>query len=183
MRVRSPGATSRLAAIFAGGLLTVVVIVGGAAGSPPGAASLRHQQAQTESRHRAAVLSLFALETQLSRARSHLATVQARSATVRRRRASVELQLEIAQRALTISERQLGLRLRALYMADDADPIAVILGSSSLDEMLTGLDGIARSAEQNRSVIVQTSAARTRLTRTWRAVSYTHLTLPTIYSV
>lgn len=170
MRVRSPGATRRLAAIFAGGLLAVAVVVGGAAGSPPGGAALRKQEAQTESRHRAAVLSLFSLETQLSRARHHLADVRARSFAVRHEQASVRAQLAIAQRALLLSERQLGRRLRALYIAGDTNPIAVILGAGSLDEMMTGLDGITRAAEQNRSVMTQTRAARSRLTRAQRAL-------------
>jgi peptidoglycan DL-endopeptidase CwlO len=158
-------------AIFAGGLLIVAVLVGGAAASPPGTASLRKQEARTESRHRAAVLSLFSLETQLTRARDQLASVRARSSAVRRQAASIRLQRAIAQRALRVSQRQLGARLRALYMAGDADPIAVILGASSLDEMMTGLDGIARAAEQNRSVIVQTHAARNRLARTQRTLA------------
>jgi len=169
--VRSPGATSRLAAIFAGGLLAVAVVAGGAAGSPPEGAALRKQEAQTESRHRAAVLSLFSLETQLSRARHHLADVRARSSAVRRERASMRLQLAVTQRALHLSERQLGQRLRALYMAGDTDPIAVILGAGSLDELITGLDGITRAAEQNRSVITQTRTARSRLTRAQRALA------------
>ncbi|MGZ4411748.1 MAG: 3D domain-containing protein [Gaiellaceae bacterium] len=171
MRVRSSGSPSSLVAVFAGGLLAVAVLAGGAAGSPPGAADLRKQEARTEAQHRAAVLSLFSLETQLTGARTHLASVRARSAAVRRAGASVRLQLGIAQRALTLSERQLCERLRALYMAGDTDPIAVILGSSSLDEIMTGLDGIARAAEQNRSVIVQTRSARGRLARMQHALA------------
>ena len=158
-------------AVFAGGLLAVAVLAGGAAGSPPGAAALQKQEAQIEARHRAAVLSLFSLETQLTRARSQLASVNARSSAVRREQESVHLQLRIAQQALALSEHQLGERLRDLYMAGDADPIAVILGSSSLDEMLTGLDGIASAAEQNRSVIVQTRSARGKLARMQRALA------------
>lgn len=171
MRVRSSGTPSSLVAVFAGGLLAVAVLAGGAAGSPPGAADLRKQEARTEARHRAAVLSLFSLETQLTRARDRLAAVRARSSVVRREGASVRLQLSVAQRALRVSERQLGARLRALYMAGDEDPIAVILGSSSLDEMMTALDGIARAAEQNRSVIVQTRSARSKLARTRHALA------------
>ncbi len=83
----------------------------------------------------------------------------------------MRLQLAVAQRALRLSERQLCARLRALYMAGDTDPLAVILGAATLDEMMTGLDGIARAAEQNRSVIVQTRAARSRLGRTKRALA------------
>ena len=165
MRVGSSGAAGRLAAICAGGLLAPAVLVGGAAGSPPGVAGLQRQQAKTEARHRAAVLSLFSLETQLAGARDRLASVRARSAEVRREEASVRLQQTIAQRALSVSERQLAQRLRALYMAGETDPLAVILGASSLDELETGLDGIARAAEQNRSVIAQTRAARGRLAR------------------
>ena len=117
------------------------------------------------------MLSLFSLETQLTQARSRLASVRARSAEVRRERASVGVQLAVAKQALSLSERQLGARLRALYMVGEADPIAVILGSSSLDEMMTGLDGIARAAEQNRSVIVQTRSAHLKLAAAQRALA------------
>ena len=155
----------------------VAALSGGAFGSPPAAADLRKQAAQTEARHRAAVLSLFSLETQLSRAHDRLAAVQARTSAVRRESAAVQLQLGIAQHAFTISERQLGQRLRALYMAGDADPLAVILGASSIDEMMTGLDGIARAAAQNRSVIVQTRAARTKLVRARNTLAAEQATL------
>ena len=158
-------------AVFAGGLLAVAVLAGGAAGSPPGAAALRKQEAKIEARHRAAVLSLFSLETQLTRARDQLASVRSRSSAVRRESSSVRLQLRIAQRAFAVSEHQLGERLRDLYMTGDTDPIAVILGSSSLDEMMTGLDGLSRAAEQNRSVIVQTRSARGRLARMQHALA------------
>ncbi len=164
-------------AIFAGGLLTLAALAGGASGSPPGAADLRKQAAQTEARHRAAVLSLFSLESQLSNARNRLAAVQARSSTVRRESASVRVQLGAAQHVFSVSERQLGERLRELYMAGDADPLAVILGASSIDEMMTGLDGIARAAEQNRSVIVQTRTARTKLARAQATLAAEQLTL------
>ena len=166
MRVRSSGAPSSLVAVFAGGLLAVAVLAGGAAGSPPGAAALRKQEVRAEVRHRAAVLSLLSLETQLTRARDHLADrplalvgLEARGgirAPPARDRTACASSLPAASSASGFAR---------CTWPEDVDPIAAILGSSSLDEMMTGLDGIASAAEQNRSVIVQTRSARSKLAR------------------
>jgi cystine transport system substrate-binding protein len=64
---------------------------------------------------------------------------------------------------LQISERQLAERLRVLYEQDEVDPLAIVLGSASLDEAITGIDGLNHLASQNESVIEQTRSARRQL--------------------
>ena len=50
-----------------------------------------------------------------------------------------------------------------LYQQDDNDSMAVLVGASSLDEAITGLEHIRRVARQDRIVIDQAKAARARL--------------------
>ena len=53
--------------------------------------------------------------------------------------------------------------MRALYVAGEADPIAIVLGAGSLDEAMTGLDSLQRSARQSRAICAQARAARTEV--------------------
>ena len=39
--------------------------------------------------------------------------------------------------------------LRQLYIQGGPDPIAVILGATSLDEVMTGIEGLSRATAQN----------------------------------
>ena len=82
---------------------------------------------------------------------------------MRRERIGNRAQLAIAGRAFRISERQLAERLRLLYEQDQLDPLAIVLGSGSLDEAINGLDGLDRLVSQNESVIEQTRSARRQL--------------------
>jgi 3D (Asp-Asp-Asp) domain-containing protein len=45
--------------------------------------------------------------------------------------------------------------VRTLYIEGDVDPIAVILGAGSLDELVAGVESLGRAAEQNRRLIEQ----------------------------
>src|SRR5919204_225614 len=90
-------------------------------------------------------------------------TLSACSAALRGERASTALQLGIARRALRLSQTQLAMRLRTLYEQEDVDPVAIILGAASLDEAMTGIEGLGHLARQNASVIDQTRAAEAQL--------------------
>lgn len=165
--MRGPVTTllAALCAAFAGAAL----LLSAASGADPGATfgqraqGLRQRSVDLAARSRSAELSLYALDSRLDRARAELGRLQARLEALGRERADVSLQLGVAERVLTFSQRQLGDRLRALYEEGDSDPLAVILGATSLDEALTGLDGLSRAAGQNRLVIAQTSSARLQL--------------------
>jgi cystine transport system substrate-binding protein len=157
-----------LAAVVTGVLLaaSVPVALGAEPTGPPAhaAASLRIQGDSLEARAQRATLELYALEARLGRARTALAGISARRAEVERQRASAARQLAVTRAALRTSQAKLGEVLRALYeQGGTAEPLELVLGASSLDEALAGLDGLDRAAGQTAEIIEQASASRLRL--------------------
>lgn len=117
------------------------------------------------------MLELYALESALARARVQASSAAARVQGLRQQLESVEAQLAVARRAFRASERSLGARLRHLYQNGHADPLAVLLGSVSLQQALSTLEGLQRFASQDRSVIRQARSARVKLRGLARALA------------
>ena len=168
MRTFPTRGAARLAAVLAG--LAVIAAVPVALGADSAtlrshAAGLRAQSSSVEARAHAAVLTLYALESELTQARGDLAAVEARRGALARERVSTRRQLAAARTAMRISEARLAELVRALYEQDGADPLAVVLGAESLDEALTDLDSLSRAAGDNRRILERTRAARGRLAR------------------
>ncbi len=164
----------RLALVAATAL--VVAIVPAAIGADSSnlrdrASTLRHQNVTISSRSHAAVLTLYALDSKLSRVRAELAALEAKRETVRSQQAEARHTLRIARHVLAVSQRNLAFRLRALYEQGETDPLAVLLGAKSLDEALSTLDGITFAAKEDRKVIQQTEASRTHLIRVSKALA------------
>ena len=107
---------------------------------------LRADRTALAAREHAALLQLYALNTSLDRARGRLATIDAELADARRDRDSVRSELGAAQRTLAIAQAVLGDQLRALYERDSPDVLSVLVGASSLDDVITGIDDANRSA-------------------------------------
>jgi 3D (Asp-Asp-Asp) domain-containing protein len=122
-------------------------------------------------RERAAVLQLYALNTSLDRSRGRLAAVDLELADARRDRDAARGQLRAAQHTLAVAQALLGSQLRALYERDSPDVLSVLVGASSLDDVITGLDNANRSAASTRDVIEQTRSARARVTKVLRSLS------------
>jgi 3D (Asp-Asp-Asp) domain-containing protein len=135
-----------------------VVLAPTAAGDP--AQVLRQRDAALAAKSRAAVLSLYAIESQLSRARTRLDAIRGRADALRRERRLVAVQLDVARRGVAISQGRLAKRLRSLYERGDIDPIAIVLGADSLDTALTGLDNLGQMANGDRQVVRQLHTAR-----------------------
>jgi len=127
--------------------------------------ALRRQSSSLDWRMHSAVLDLYALESQLAHARGRLASLQTETAAVRAQEALVRRQVAITRQALTVSQRRLARHLRALYEHGTVDPLAVILGSTSLDQALTSIDALDHAAAQSESIVAQTTATRTVLHR------------------
>lgn len=164
--------TARLGTASVTVLLAVIISVGAAVGSSQQQAdALRRNDATLAQRSRSALLQLYALQSQLSEVQSSLGSIHAQSATLARERAQARTQLGIARHALRISQKQLGTNIRALYETSGVDPLAILLGANSLDDAITGLDGLNRAASQNRSVIEQTRSARGKLERIGRVLA------------
>jgi len=75
----------------------------------------------------------------------------------------VALELRVARSVLRQSQRQLGQRLRTLYEEGEPDAIAVVLGATSLEDAVSRLDELERSARLNRQAIDQSSTSRRQL--------------------
>jgi 3D (Asp-Asp-Asp) domain-containing protein/septal ring factor EnvC (AmiA/AmiB activator) len=143
---------------------TAAFVLPAATGAGPSAADLRRQQDELAATSRSALLELYALEGELARAQERLAAVRARAEAVERERAAVTRLLRHAKTTLRRSELMLGARVRALYEQGDVDPVAVVLGARSIDDALTGLDGLRFAAGQDARIVAQARKARTDLT-------------------
>jgi cystine transport system substrate-binding protein len=121
---------------------------------------LRSASANLTSESQSATLELFALESQLGRVERRIAALRAESASVERREAAARSHLALVKRTLAEAEFRLGARLRQLYTQGAADPLAVLLGSESLDEAITTLDNLGSFAKQDRTIVSQVRQAR-----------------------
>jgi 3D (Asp-Asp-Asp) domain-containing protein len=142
---------SRLALGLAlGAALLLGVFLPGAEGAGPKKRSeaLRQQQSGLAARSHTALLSLYALDSRLARARGELVALRNRAGGLTQERDRVRQEADIVAGNLRTSERLLGDRLRALYEEGEPDAIAVLLGATSLDEAVTRLDELERSARQ-----------------------------------
>ena len=165
------GGTRSAARGAAAGALLVLALgsTATAAGPPSHARAKAHrldveaQALDTKAHH--ALLEVYALDAQLGSARRQLAGLEARAARLRARRAVLAQQLDAARATLEVSQRQLGEHLRSLYETGRPDPLAVVLGASSLQDALAKLDSLTRLADENRRVVATTLAARSRLVR------------------
>jgi cystine transport system substrate-binding protein len=126
---------------------------------------LRRANATLSQRADNAVLSLYALDAELEQAQARIAALDAEAARIRSERASVRLRLHYAKRTLRAAERQLALRLHSAYEQGQTDALAVMLGATSIDDAITGLDDLNRTAQLDRRVSAETRRARAALRR------------------
>ncbi|HEY6836933.1 MAG TPA: 3D domain-containing protein [Gaiellaceae bacterium] len=124
------------------------------------ASSLSQQNANLAVKARSALLDLYALDARLARERARIVSLRIQTAQVRAAREAAQRRLAIARRSLASSTRALSLRLQQLYEQGDSDPVAVVLGASSVNEALDGLDTLNRVAGQDKLVMQQTQQAR-----------------------
>jgi peptidoglycan DL-endopeptidase CwlO len=145
-------------------VLSVSLAGSGGADSAPSllqrAHDLRDANTALVARSHTALLRLYSLDVQLARARARLHTLTAQAEAVRRERVLTAKRLRIARHDVAAAEAQLGARLRQLYEQGQTDPLAVLLGAQSLDEALSGLDALDRSASIDRRLIAETRLAR-----------------------
>ena len=124
------------------------------------ASDLTQQNANLSARAHSALLDLYALDSRLDRQRAHIVALRIETAQVRAARRAAQQRLAIAHRSLMASQRTLSVRLQQLYEQGDSDPVAVVLGATSVNEALNSLDTMNRVADQDKLVIRQTQQAR-----------------------
>lgn len=160
---------ARLAAVLAGVLAATLLPAAGDAGSAPAlrerAQALRSRDARLAARSHEALLELYALESKLGRTRAELARLYARREGLAAEQEQARRQISITERAVAAAQAELASLVRALYERGEPDLLAVLLGAESLDEALTGIDGIKRAADQSRHVASQARSTRAKLRR------------------
>jgi 3D (Asp-Asp-Asp) domain-containing protein len=159
------------AALVLSGLVPATVAADSASTLRAKASQLTEQNAALAAKSRSALLDLYALDSRLARERARLVALRIRTAEVRAEREAAEHRLAVARHSLTASQLALSRRLQELYEQGDDDPLAVVLGASSVDDALSSLDSLNRIADQDRQVIVQTRTAKARLTAATRALT------------
>jgi 3D (Asp-Asp-Asp) domain-containing protein len=148
-----------------GAALLLGVFLPGAEGAGPrrGAGPLRQQQKGLAARSQTALLSLYALDSRLARARSELAGLRSRAQGLKLERERVRQEIVVVGGNLKASQRLLGERLRALYEEGEPDAIAILLGATSLDDAVTRLDELERSARQGAQAARDSQDGQTKL--------------------
>jgi 3D (Asp-Asp-Asp) domain-containing protein len=142
---------------------TATLLLTGGAAAEPESDRLRSAKADLASESHSVLLELYALESSLGRVERRLAQLRAEVDAVTRREAAARSHLKLVRRTLAEAEFRLGARLRELYVQGVADPLAVLLGASSLDEAISTIDNLGRFARQDRAIVAQVRDARREL--------------------
>lgn len=150
----------RVALVSAGLLL---VLLPAARADDPN--TLRARGAELASAEQEARLELFALESQLAAAQTAVARVDERLAAVQRERVASRRQLRAARRTLAAAESRLADQVRALYVQEEPDLVAIFLGASSIEDAIDSIDTLTRAANATTGVLDQAKAARRRVVR------------------
>jgi 3D (Asp-Asp-Asp) domain-containing protein len=169
-----PGRNHRLARrvlLLSTGLLLLLGIPATGPAQGPRIGALKEKSAELAARSREAIVQLYALESRLQQARGDLARIDARAAGLARQQDSALRRHRAAQRTMAAAQFRLGRQLRILYERDQPDPIAVILGATSLNDAIDGLENITRTARATEAVIEQARSARRLIARTQRVLA------------
>lgn len=127
------------------------------------AEALRAKNAALAAGARSALADLAAIESRLERTRAELASFRARAAQVRARRHAVREQLGISRSSLRAIHRALGRRLQTVYEQGETDTLAVVLGSRSLDEVLSAIETLDLAATQDENLLARARTASVHL--------------------
>lgn len=105
------------------------------------------------------------------RVNATLAALTTREASLEVASARASVQLRVARRLLVMARRNLGRRLRTLYETPQAEPLEVLLGATSPGDALAALDGLRRSADQDRAWIAESRTLRRQAEQLSRELS------------
>ena len=175
--VRGPGRGLRTLclAVLAGSAVFASLPSGGAAqGSGElerKADALRAENANLASGAASALADLASIEGRLERTRAELASFRARAVQVRAQRLSVRDELRVARSSFRAVQHALATRLQTVYEQGEPDTLAVVLGSRSLDEVLSAIETLDLAATQDESLLERARGASNRLASLGRALA------------
>ena len=151
-----------LAALAAGVLITGSTPSSGGAETAPRLRAQANALGRSES---AALLQLYAAESSLTRAQADLSLLEERSSRLVRAEQGIRRRTEIVRRSLSASQGRVAVLLRDLYVQGEPDPLAVILGATSLDEAMAGIEGLSRATALNARLGSEAKQRARRLER------------------
>lgn len=165
VRPRRQTRRALVAIVLGAGVAGLALPGSGGADPATNANALRARQASLGNRSHAALLSLYSLDARIAQSRAREVALMTRVDAVRAQLAEVAHERSIARAAWHASVAALGAHLRTLYEDGQPDAVAVLLGSTSIDDAMTHIDELERTAKLNRETIVQTQSARIALAR------------------
>lgn len=127
-------------------------------------AALRAASDTLTQRIHTATLDLYSLDAQLGRAHAQLAALRAQHERIARERASLQLRLDVTQQNARVANRRIAVLVRNLYEQQTSDPLAIVLGAQSLDDAITTLDDLNRSAQTHHQIAQTSRDAKISLT-------------------
>jgi 3D (Asp-Asp-Asp) domain-containing protein/peptidoglycan hydrolase CwlO-like protein len=133
--------------------------------SPPETQRLRDAGEALAAESQSVVLELYALESRLGRVQARLTELEAAASEVEREQEAARRNLRILRANLAEANGRLAERLRQLYTEADTDPLAVLLGAESLDEVVSTLDNLGRFARQDRRIVRRVQEGRRNVER------------------
>jgi 3D (Asp-Asp-Asp) domain-containing protein len=147
---------------FSGPAAVLTLVAASAAIAAPGSGNPASAQELSSKAHQA-LLSLYALDSQLHAWQAQVASLEDKTTALRRQRTALRQELGATETSLKNGQRQLALELRALYERGNVNSLAVILGASSLTKALGQIDVLSRVADQRKQIVAATTAAQARL--------------------
>jgi 3D (Asp-Asp-Asp) domain-containing protein len=156
-----------LGALILGSFLTAAR----GAGSTKPADALRRQQSGLAARSQSALLGLYALDSRLAQARGQLGRLRARVDALRLEQQQVQSEAAIVSGNLRAAQLLLGTHLRRLYEEGEPNAMAILLGANSLDDAVTRLDDLERTAHQGAQAVSDARDGRAKLNRLDAALS------------
>jgi 3D (Asp-Asp-Asp) domain-containing protein len=144
----------------AGALATALLPALGGADTAPGLRS--HAQSLGLTEH-GTLLELYALETSLGRAQQRVNELRSRSVELAATERQARRSTSVVRASLAVSRARVAAAVRSLYVDGQADPIAVMLGATSLDQAMDELDTLQRAADGNRRLVADLGRQLDRL--------------------
>jgi 3D (Asp-Asp-Asp) domain-containing protein/peptidoglycan hydrolase CwlO-like protein len=133
---------------------------------------LRAARSALRAREQAAVLQLYSIDSSLDHARARLAEVESALESTRHEHDVALRQLRVARHSLAVADASLAQQMRITYEQGTPDTLSVLFGAASLDQIITGLDNLNRTAASTGAVIDQTRRARAAVRRTLASLGH-----------
>ena len=144
--------TKRTAVVFLAALVAALGIAGVAGSSP----SIGSKEAEAQQ----IIGQIDALDAELGVAIEAYNAAQVRLDEIEAEQRVNERRLRIAKRNLKRAQANLSERLVALYRAGEQSAVEVILGATTLDELLDRADAVERVSEQDARIVREVRAFR-----------------------